>query len=304
LRHRHRQQSQQQTTKSGLQCPREFEFLEQRMNAVKGFYIKAPHDCTNDGQNQVKDQFGRMTKLEIRRGKEWLPTRYRAEKGISNDGSNNAGDQSLVFEFRILIEHLDSKQGSPKGCVKGGADSAGHAGQKQSAPVYVAQFKPVGEKRTESGADLGNRTFTTGRAAGRDGGYGSQGLDVRNPGANATLLIMKGFKGTVRTMAFGFRGKSKDQSARKKAAESGDQKQEPAMGYGQGIDEPAIGGSCPLPHRRMKAGPLVENPEFAEIGHHVKGNRADSGHQSDQAAQQHEPSYAAYIQLIKCVTQR
>ena len=203
----------------------------------------------------------------------------KAEQAVGDHRRNAGRDDDLGFELRITVKDLRSEERSgqrgPEDAAHPGADTRRH----HDPSLAIRQLKFGGQKRSETGADLSDRSLS---AAGSTGGQG-QGrgnrLDNGDATADKTAFVVVSVYGGIGPVSLGFGGKGVDDPPAQDSAQRGQEQEHPPIeGCGGGRQQVVLSGRS----RRPVPGQEVQEIVETDLGQIMEYDRPQTGDDADQ----------------------
>lgn len=206
------------------------------------------------------------------------PARVGAVDAVADNRGDETRQEDEVLEFRLTVEHLGGKERRTERGPEDAADSSGDSSHHHNPPVLGSQVQEVGQKRSESGANLRYRTFAASRSSRADRDGRRDRLNHRHPAANLSTQMMKGLDNGVGAVAFRLGSESEDQGSGKEPSDDQGDREEP--GDLRGKTRPSLHSAG----RRKEMANLDQQEPLGELEDQIEKNGADAGDHSDQGA--------------------
>ncbi len=238
----------------------------QVLGAVEGADEGDPDRGGEQAEDRVERVLGHRDDVEAGQTEEGggaegeLADRGR-DHGAEHDEAEGAG-------LEVAQDQLEGEEDAGDRSVEGGADAARRAAGDEQAQVLSGEAAEPAGGRADRRADLDDRALAPDRAAGADAEGRGQGLDDRDPAADAALVAMDGEHHLGHAVPTGLGREAGDQRAVEQAPDHGDDQDH------EGAEQRQV-RVAEVPER---AGIFVPAEQLGEADDQVaEGDRAEAG---------------------------
>lgn len=116
----------------------------------------------------------------------------------------SSGNDYFAFELRFLVQNFGRKQRSRQGRAEDTTDARTEPCRQQDPTLPARQSELVGEKRTETGTDEGDRALSPAGTSGAERNRRCDRLHDWHSSTYAAVFVMKRLDRRVRAVPLGF----------------------------------------------------------------------------------------------------